>query len=69
MLYSEHFETRSKDLEESYHDAGQFYWGKSEAFKQQNPLFSKCTTPYIFPRYSVQDIDTLEDWKKGRIDE
>jgi len=67
MLYPEHLETRSQDLEESYHDAGQFYWGKAEAFKQQKPLFSKSATPYILPRYLVQDIDTLEDWKKAEL--
>ena len=67
MFYSEHFETRSQDLERSYHDAGQFYWGKAEAFKQQKPLFSKSATPYILPRYLVQDIDTLEDWKKAEL--
>ena len=67
MFYPEHFETRSQDLEESYHDAGQFYWGKAEAFKQQKSLFSKSATPYILPRYLVQDIDTLEDWKRAEL--
>jgi pseudaminic acid cytidylyltransferase len=67
MFYPEHFETRSQDLEESYHDAGQFYWGKAEAFKQQKTLFSKISTPYILPRQLVQDIDTPEDWKRAEL--
>ena len=67
MLYPKHLETRSQDLEEFYHDAGQFYWGKAEAFKQQKPLFSKKATPYILPRYLVQDIDTPEDWKRAEL--
>ena len=67
MFYPEHFETRSQDLEESYHDAGQFYWGKAEAFKQQKPLFSKSATPYILPRHMVQDVDTPEDWKRAEL--
>lgn len=67
MFYPEHLETRSQDFEESYHDAGQFYWGKAEAFKQQKPLFSDSSTPYILPRYLVQDIDTLEDWKRSEL--
>ncbi len=62
MFYPEYFDTRSQDLEESYHDAGQFYWGKAQAFKAELPLFSKNATPYILPRYLVQDIDTLDDW-------
>ncbi len=67
MFYPEHLETRSQDLEESYHDAGQFYWGKAEAFKQQKPLFSKSATPYILPRHLVQDIDIPEDWKRAEL--
>jgi pseudaminic acid cytidylyltransferase len=67
MFYPENFETRSQDLEESYHDAGQFYWGKAESFRQQKPLFSKSATPYILPRYLVQDLDTPEDWKRAEL--
>ena len=62
MFYPEHFNIRSQDLEEAYHDAGQFYWGKAQAFKDELPIFSEVATPYILPRYLVQDIDTLEDW-------
>src|ERR1700722_10365997 len=28
MFYPEHASSRSQDLEEAYHDAGQFYWGR-----------------------------------------
>ncbi len=62
MFQPDYFETRSQDLEEAYHDAGQFYWGKAEAFKQQKLFFSEAATPYILPRHLVQDIDTKEDW-------
>jgi len=65
MFYPEHFNTRSQDLEEAYHDAGQFYWGKSEAFLQEKPLFSEVAVPYLLPRNLVQDIDTLEDWEQA----
>ena len=30
-FWPEHINTRSQDLEEGYHDAGQFYWGKPDA--------------------------------------
>ena len=62
MFYPGHFNTRSQDLEEAYHDAGQIYWGKAQAFKDELPIFSEVTTPYILPRYLVQDIDTMDDW-------
>jgi pseudaminic acid cytidylyltransferase len=67
MFYPENLETRSQDLEESYHDAGQFYWGKAESFRQQKPLFSKDSTPYILPRHLVQDVDTPEDWRRAEL--
>jgi pseudaminic acid cytidylyltransferase len=62
MFYPENFDKRSQDLEEAYHDAGQFYWGKVESFKRNLPLFSNASYPYLLPRYLVQDIDTMEDW-------
>jgi pseudaminic acid cytidylyltransferase len=67
MFYPENFNIRSQDLEEAYHDAGQFYWGKAQAFKDELPLFSEIATPYILPRYLVQDIDTLEDWIRAEV--
>ena len=67
MFFPEYLETRSQDLEESYQDAGQFYWGKVEAFVKQKPFFSKIATPYILPRHLVQDIDTPEDWKRAEL--
>lgn len=67
MFYPEYIDTRSQDLEESYHDAGQFYWGTADSFKQLKPLFSKSASPYILNRYFVQDIDTLDDWKHAEL--
>lgn len=57
-----HRMSRSQDLPEMYHDAGQIYWGKVEAFLGNKPLFSGTTAPIILPRHFVQDIDTPEDW-------
>jgi len=65
MFNPEQFDKRSQDLEEAYHDAGQFYWGKAQAFKDESPLFSEIATPYVLPRYLVQDIDTMEDWVRA----
>lgn len=67
MFYPEYFNTRSQDFEEAYHDAGQFYWGKAEAFKKMKPLFSEFSSPYILPRHLVQDIDTPEDWFRAEL--
>ncbi len=58
---------RSQDLEETYHDAGQFYWGTSDAFLEGKSIFSTHSIPVVLPRYLAQDIDTLEDWKRAEL--
>lgn len=65
MFQPEHFGTRSQDLEEAWHDAGQFYWGKAQAWLQGKPLFSLDAAPVPLPRHRVQDIDTPEDWERA----
>ena len=67
MFYPKYYKRRSQDLIEAYHDAGQFYWGKTEVFKQLKPIYSKFSSPYILPRYLVLDIDTMEDWKHAEF--
>lgn len=62
MFNPEHFQTRSQDLEEAWHDAGQFYWGTADAWCEERPLFSDDSLPVKLPRHRVQDIDTPEDW-------
>lgn len=56
------YNTRSQDLKKSYHDAGQFYWGRSDAWLTGTPIFSLKAKPILLPLTHVQDIDTLEDW-------
>jgi N-acylneuraminate cytidylyltransferase len=64
MFCPENFPKRSQDLEEAYQDAGQFYWSKL-AVKSNEIMFGKDSIPIVIPRYLVQDIDTLEDWKRA----
>jgi len=65
MFQPEHFNTRSQDLVEAWHDAGQFYWGKAHAWLARKPLFTEIAAPVAIPRYRVQDIDTSEDWERA----
>jgi N-acylneuraminate cytidylyltransferase len=62
MFQPMHANTRSQDLRESYHDAGQFYWGRRDAFLDKDNIFLARSAPVIIPRARVQDIDTFEDW-------
>jgi N-acylneuraminate cytidylyltransferase len=64
-LYPEFRTTRSQDLPEAFQDAGQFYWGRSEAWLRGDVLFSSASLPVILPRHLVQDIDTPEDWTRA----
>lgn len=65
MFQPRHFNTRSQDLEEAWHDAGQFYWGRADAWSNEKPLFSKRSKAIALPRHRVQDIDTPEDWTRA----
>jgi pseudaminic acid cytidylyltransferase len=66
-MYPESIAKRSQDLEEAYHDAGQFYWGRTSAYLQKKPMFSEHSIPIILPRHLVQDIDTPEDWQRAEL--
>jgi pseudaminic acid cytidylyltransferase len=65
MFNPQHFNTRSQDLEEAYHDAGQFYWGHADAWLHSKTIFGQDSAPVLLPRYRVQDIDTPEDWERA----
>ncbi len=65
MFNAEHFNTRSQDLEEAWHDAGQFYWGRANAWLDGKMIFSPAAAPVMLPRHRVQDIDTAEDWLRA----
>ncbi len=65
MIWPEHELTRSQDLPEAWHDAGQFYFGRTRAFMANDGFFSARSAPVILPGHRVQDIDTEEDWVRA----
>lgn len=65
MFNPEHFQTRSQDLGEAWHDAGQFYWGTTKAWCEERAIFGEASVPVKLPRHRVQDIDTPEDWNRA----
>lgn len=67
MFQPEHALTRSQDLEEAWHDAGQFYWGTAEAWLAGRPIFAPASVIVALPRERVQDIDTAEDWDRAEL--
>jgi pseudaminic acid cytidylyltransferase len=67
MFWPEHELTRSQDLPDAYHDAGQFYWLDAKAFLGNPKLYTPDAMPVILPRHLVQDIDTPEDWTRAEL--
>jgi len=66
MFQPENYFKRSQDLEEAYQDAGQFYWEKVGC-KSEDIFFGKDSIPIVLPRHLVQDIDTMEDFKRAEL--
>lgn len=58
---------RSQDLEEAIHDAGQFYWGWAQSFREHDSPFLARARAHELPTHRVQDIDTLEDWTYAEL--
>jgi N-acylneuraminate cytidylyltransferase len=67
MFYPEFMESRSQDLEPSFHDAGQFYWFKSTLVKEQKKLWTNNTGEIEINELSAQDIDNKADWKLAEL--
>lgn len=60
--YPEFAKARSQDLEPVYHDCGQLYFCRTDAFRVFHSLTTSNTVPYIMPEEEVQDIDNESDW-------
>lgn len=67
MLFSEHQNSRSQDLKPIYHDAGQFYFGLAQTFREKIPIFSISSIPLIVEEMQVQDIDTPQDLALAKL--
>ena len=67
MFFPEHFATRSQDLPVALHDAGQFYWGRPQAWIDGLRIFDHHSAPVPIPRWRVQDIDTPDDWVRAEL--
>jgi N-acylneuraminate cytidylyltransferase len=67
MVWPEHLNSRSQDLEEVYHDAGQWYWFKPKHLLKNKTLFGDHTSCVVLEATEVQDIDTEMDWKLAEL--
>ena len=67
IIFPKKVNKRSQDLEKAYHDAGQFYWGMAKTWLSKKEIFGKKSKIILLPRWRVQDIDVIEDWKNAEI--
>jgi pseudaminic acid cytidylyltransferase len=67
MIFPKHFQTRSQDLPDIFHDAGQFYWGLPDAWKSNVRIFGADSEIIHIPHWRVQDIDTIDDWTRAEV--
>ena len=65
--WQEYAMKRSQDLEEIYHDCGQFYVFRVETFEKEKKLVTDNTAGMIISELEVQDIDNETDWQLAEM--
>lgn len=61
--FPEFANTRTQDITKTFHDAGQFYFGKSEAWIEKKSILNGNSTFIELAKNETLDIDDLEDWE------
>lgn len=67
MVWPEHLNSRSQDLEEVFHDAGQWYWFTIQRLLETKKLYSEDSGSVKLNQMQVQDIDNLVDWQLAEL--
>lgn len=58
--------SRTQDLEKSFYDAGQFYWGSASEWLGDKKLHSNGIGMQV-PNWRYVDIDSEDDWTRAEI--
>jgi pseudaminic acid cytidylyltransferase len=64
-FFPEHELTRTQDLEATYYDAGQFYWGSTKSWLTNHHIH-RSGVGFPIPSWRVVDIDTPDDWMRAQ---
>lgn len=67
MFQPENLTTRSQDLENSFHDAGQFYSFNVNNLMSKQKLITEFTGHLEVSEMEAQDIDNLVDWQLAEL--
>lgn len=65
--FPEYATARSQDLPKIYHDCGQFYACRTDAFLAAGTTDVERLLPLVLTELEVQDIDTMEDWELAEL--
>ena len=66
MVSKENYVKRTQELQNVYHDAGQFYLATSKTWLNNNNILNGAR-PLIIPRWRGIDIDNEEDWEMAEF--
>lgn len=67
FFFPDYVNSRSQDLEKSYHDAGQFYWLDNKLLTTGHSIMTDNTGAFIINEMEGQDIDNETDWKLAEM--
>jgi len=67
MILKDNLNIRSQDLEKSFHDAGQFYWGNTNQLLISKKLITSNSGGIEISELDAQDIDTIRDWNLAEL--
>ena len=65
-FYPKNESSRTQDLEPAYYDAGQYYWGRLDAWLAGRAIHSNGQG-IVLPSWRVVDIDTADDWERAEL--
>ena len=66
MANPEFIYTHSQNIETSYHETAQYWWGYADRWLKKAPMQGRLRGICV-PPWSQQDIDTEEDWIEAEI--
>mgnify|MGYP001390332364 CR=1 FL=1 len=66
FVFPEYEMTNTQDLENTFHDVGQFYWGKTISWLKKKKMHSNGYG-IVSPKWKFVDIDDIDDWKKAEL--
>jgi pseudaminic acid cytidylyltransferase len=67
MNWPENLNVRSQDIPLAFHDAGQWYWIKTNVFLSTEKIIGESAYGLQLDELEVQDIDNEIDWKLAEL--